>query len=254
MPSKIPDSLKNLISDCTAQFPTDRPTFSDICTRLDYVLVDCLIDDPVGRELWKKRFLDKELKTDVKWNEFWDIFSEYLPSKAQNIKNALNMRSLLCAENIDNNIVTLRQFGRLLNWFPLDFNAPEDHTIVDKISKLLENEWFHSFISLAEANKRLSDKSNGTFLIRFSDSTPGGYALGIAKDSKPEHHKILPTPDKKLQFHSMIFDSLEDLVAGKSHGRSKIDFGLKSSCARPTTLSGGYVPDDQEVHTDEIIP
>lgn len=55
--------------------------------------------------------------------------------------------------------------------------------------------WFHGFLGSTEAQKALKGKPDGTFLIRFSTTNPGSYALTVAYSSTVGHWRI--SCDKK---------------------------------------------------------
>ena len=60
---KIPDnthpSIKRLIECCWQPNPERRPSFPEIITALDHIIVDCAIHDEIGRRIWKERFLNR---------------------------------------------------------------------------------------------------------------------------------------------------------------------------------------------------
>eukprot|EP01114_Cavostelium_apophysatum_P012082 TRINITY_DN2680_c0_g1_i2.p1 TRINITY_DN2680_c0_g1~~TRINITY_DN2680_c0_g1_i2.p1 ORF type:complete len:334 (-),score=76.92 TRINITY_DN2680_c0_g1_i2:726-1727(-) len=62
---KIPDNcdpgLRDLITRCWHPNPAVRPSFSEIVTKLDYIIVDLAIEDTLGRKFWKEFFLAKVL-------------------------------------------------------------------------------------------------------------------------------------------------------------------------------------------------
>lgn len=65
-------------------------------------------------------------------------------------------------------------FGDMLKWFgPLK----RDTSILDTIRTMLRYPWFHGPIDSDEAKRRLSNMPIGTFLVRFSLTTPGSYTI-----------------------------------------------------------------------------
>ena len=51
------------------------------------------------------------------------------------------------------------------------------------------NRWYHGFISLQEAERRvLMGGKKGTFLIRCSSSSPGSYAITVLGEKKVVQH------------------------------------------------------------------
>ena len=52
--------------------------------------------------------------------------------------------------------------------------------------------WFHGHLSGHEAEKLILDKGkNGSFLVRESQSKPGGYVLSVRTDDKVTHVMII---------------------------------------------------------------
>lgn len=59
IPRDCPSRVAKLLEDCWQKEPSARPSFSSIITRLDRILVDVAINDPLGRKLWEGSFLSK---------------------------------------------------------------------------------------------------------------------------------------------------------------------------------------------------
>ena len=59
IPRDCPPRIAKLLEDCWQKNPSARPSFSSIITRLDRILVDVAINDPLGRKLWEGSFLSK---------------------------------------------------------------------------------------------------------------------------------------------------------------------------------------------------
>lgn len=56
IPTNVPESLRNLLTKSWAHKPNSRPSFGEIVTSLDEVLIDLAIDDEDGRQMWKEEF------------------------------------------------------------------------------------------------------------------------------------------------------------------------------------------------------
>jgi len=80
--------LQQLLTSSWAEDPKERPTFVQLVSMIDSLLVDSAVHDPVGREFWKTYFFKKpvDLKTKVAadspvlqskipWNVFMEVFS-----------------------------------------------------------------------------------------------------------------------------------------------------------------------------------
>jgi hypothetical protein len=80
---------RELITACWNPDPSKRPSFKEIITQLDYIIVDCVIRDQKGRKFWKDNFLKKE---EVPWTEFLDKFLKLVP--VSNEQKDLDIRCL----------------------------------------------------------------------------------------------------------------------------------------------------------------
>jgi hypothetical protein len=56
IPDSIPSGLSELIVQCWDQDPACRPSFQQIVNSFDDLLVDSLVEDAIGRKLWKREF------------------------------------------------------------------------------------------------------------------------------------------------------------------------------------------------------
>ena len=59
IPRDCPRRIRKLLEDCWQKDPVARPSFSAIIRRLDEILVDVSIQDPVGHSIWEDSFLGK---------------------------------------------------------------------------------------------------------------------------------------------------------------------------------------------------
>lgn len=59
IPTECPNSLASLMKDCWKKEMSERPSFIEICDRLDTVMIDSAISDFNGNAFWKKYFTSK---------------------------------------------------------------------------------------------------------------------------------------------------------------------------------------------------
>lgn len=198
IPADTHPSLRELIQDCWEADPMRRPPFSSIVKRLDLIIVDCAIRDPHANLFWKERFLTKD---DVRWREFINLFGEFiglttpgsLPildlisinhHKVRDTSIPIDLRcfkavlmpnsSLSSAIDAEDEDIHLERFGAICDWFgPLKSNV----SVLERIREILRLGWFHGDIDTQEAENRLVGKDAGTFLVRFSTSAPGAFAI-----------------------------------------------------------------------------
>lgn len=62
IPVSCPDSLALLLRRCWSLNSLDRPSFADILTYLEAIIIDCSIKDEHAREFWKQHFLSSVSK------------------------------------------------------------------------------------------------------------------------------------------------------------------------------------------------
>lgn len=182
----IPDdclpSLRELMQDCWQGDPERRPGFDEINERLDVILVHAAISDRHGQFFWIRYFLKEHT---VPWDTFIGAFCAYLkvPLPAQTEEGQLKlqcMKALFALGDIEGRVdVNIKKFGDVLDWFGPMVPEGQQHgyTILDTIKERLEKEWFHGDVSREEAQRRLHDKEQGAFLVRFNSNIPGAFTL-----------------------------------------------------------------------------
>jgi growth factor receptor-bound protein 2 len=69
-----------------------------------------------------------------------------------------------------------------------------------------------AFIITADAEKLLSNKHDGAFLIRISESSPGDFSLSVKCSDGVQHFKVLRDNQGKFFLWVVKFNSLNELV------------------------------------------
>lgn len=118
----------------------------------------------------------------IPWGQFFAALSKQAKGPIDAMADFISY-ILFYPEGQSKGVVSMADFVKFLAWFgPLQDCATEVANIVDQ-------EWFHWFISREHAQELLRDKPVGTFLIRFS-SQPGRFALSYA-DRLQESQQIV---------------------------------------------------------------
>eukprot|EP00727_Mastigamoeba_balamuthi_P005154 m51a1_g14637 putative sh2 domain-containing protein (514) ;mRNA; r:41786-44872 len=241
-PPMSPDTnpkLATLIRRCWHQNPTQRPSFSQIVTLIDEVILDLSIHDEAARVFWKGQFGTKE---QVTWREFVNAYAVacklvperafaydllvYQPQAIADSNAEINfkcLKALLVSNapqkavaNADQQeLVSMEQFGNIVAWFG-DW-ATESQIIPHKIRELLQQSWFHGDITTEDAESRLMYKPEGTFLVRFSSSEPGAFTISkVSMFGSISHQRIAHSAGQNLfVVGGNTYRTLQDLVAGE---------------------------------------
>ncbi|PRP81722.1 hypothetical protein PROFUN_10822 [Planoprotostelium fungivorum] len=163
-----------------------------------------LIDDSDARLMWENS-VGNQMVAD--WSAFIKALSEDIGVITPDQQKVL--RRIL--DNSNTGVVSAYKFGEFLKGFgPLN-------QCIQNLSHLLIQPWFHGFLSGEETKRFLESQPAGTFLVRFSSSKPGSFALGLAqRGGKVNHVMIRSTPEGFVMLESgqeTLFASLDDIVA-----------------------------------------
>ena len=82
--------------------------------------------------------------------------------------------------------------------------------------------WFHGKISREVAEKLLSPRKDGLFLVRESTNFPGDYTLCVCFEARVEHYRIIFQDDKITIDEEEYFENLIQLVEHYQVGPSKL--------------------------------
>jgi len=105
-------------------------------------------------------------------------------------------------------------------------NSNSDGYDIETIVDICSPSYFHGFLGSSEAQKMLKGKPDGTFLLRFSTSNPGSYALSVAYTGTVGHWRIQcdkpsqSTPSFKID--NREYKSLDHIVNTHKFGREPL--------------------------------
>jgi len=247
IPADCPERLRKLVEVCWAHEPTNRPSFENILPVFDTIIIESVISDTKGREMWKKMFVKEKLLEKVPWDQFAAGFASFFGDSTRDLEDVSYkcLKALLANDNLQQ--VTIENFGRFLEWF----GPMESPDILDRVKNLLKQEWFHGEISATEAENLLTKKDNkkGTFLVRFSSREPGSYAITVvAKEKKVKHYRIYHKPGLRYVIGTTECQSIDDIINNYKH-----ELYIKHPCpgsrfeeiflTKPKKPSGYIVPE-----------
>ena len=71
----------------------------------------------------------------------------------------------------------------------------------------------------------------GSFMVRYSETTPGNYSLSIRDREKVRHYHILSLENGTLSItRQVMFETLQELVAHRSQQVDGLFVNLKQPC------------------------
>eukprot|EP01130_Rhizamoeba_saxonica_P010932 TRINITY_DN4517_c0_g1_i1.p1 TRINITY_DN4517_c0_g1~~TRINITY_DN4517_c0_g1_i1.p1 ORF type:complete len:513 (+),score=130.33 TRINITY_DN4517_c0_g1_i1:19-1557(+) len=198
IPEDMHPGLQQLLESCWSHESDERPSFDDIIFNVKSLMVDCIVEDEVGAEMWKENWMGESR---VPWNEFYVVLYRTLgipmPRELERNINFKCVREILAGDTDD--IVHLEQFGLFLKWFgPLMPRRGDG--ILDKLRSCLQQNWFHGDIKKGNAETLLSDftKKRGTFLVRLSttDATKTPFTISkVNKRGNINHQRVFARSD-----------------------------------------------------------
>ncbi|KAM9962978.1 hypothetical protein ACTFIW_006199 [Dictyostelium discoideum] len=239
IPNDCLDSLRRLIEKCWDKEPISRPSFKEIISALDHVIIDAAISDLNGRDFWKKSFLTEQ---EVPWEAFIDALCNWskAPARNQCDKTSIDYLNIKCLKAVlaespksegtgVETVVNIEKFGKILEFFgPVPEPAP-GHSIMDTVREILSQKWFHGDLDTTEAASRLNGQPIGSFLIRFSSTNAGCFTISQVVDGGSIKHQRVSRQGVKFNYQNVIYNSLIEIVSkngGGANGDVKLDSQL----------------------------
>jgi len=219
IPSDTCVTLKNLLKRCWSDKQEERPSFSEMLyeNEFDKIILETTISpfNEKGMEFWKKHY---QGQWTVHFSKFViDFLKEIgLPKSQTEINDderLLPLKEVLAIEDNKPNTewISIENFGNMLEWF-----GPLDKAILERMTDLVEKNWFFGFLSTAAStkyvNKDIKNGKKGVFLIRFSNSFPGNYSVCNIGANGIQHVRISHQAGGKYTYGSVDFDSLDELI------------------------------------------
>ncbi|XP_037571402.1 growth factor receptor-bound protein 2 isoform X2 [Dermacentor andersoni] len=98
-----------------------------------------------------------------------------------------------------------------MNWYRAELDSKEG-LIPSNYIEMKKHDWYYGRITRADAEKLLSNKHEGAFLIRVSESSPGDFSLSVRCGDGVQHFKVLRDTMGKFFLWVVKFASLNELV------------------------------------------
>lgn len=170
--------------------------------------------------MWKKkRFIGNE---EVGWRTFEKELREILkypkdPTPSDQLKFKCLKAVLADAPKKklgkEKEVVNLVKFGNILDWFGPFEKDDSGLDFLDRLEDMLKKKWFHGDISTPKATDRLNGQEAGTFLVRFSTSTPGCYTISsVDASQRVLHQRVVYHPRRGYEFWNKTYESMKELI------------------------------------------
>ncbi|KAL6069950.1 Phosphatidylinositol 3-kinase regulatory subunit gamma [Balamuthia mandrillaris] len=202
-------------------------------------LSENMIRDAQGKRMWTQLFGEETFFVDI--NVFLDALEGVLGHAI-----TLDDRTLLIhvLDNSGTGFANMYKWSEFLKGFgPL----PQ---IIANLRRTFFSPWFHGFLSSREATLLLEQQPIGTFLIRFSRSSSGSFALAVVNSPGNVLHILIESaqPDGfKIEEEdgegTKIFGTLEDII---DHYSVFLKFPFNSDLPRESWFHGDVSSSESE--------
>lgn len=200
--------LVDLIEACWDAEPLKRPVFSEISDVISRCQVNLAIPhDPEAQKFWLKCFSTTNttglgVKIERVTRYLLKTLGEPTNAEVQrpHLKAQIKILEMLMMEHEDlsevqdtlppgKHRITAEWFGSLINWF-----GPLDKGFLSRMSDLCANPWFHGHLIGAHAQRVLTGRPKGVYLVRFSGTEPGYFTISYMLNGKVTHLRIVHKP------------------------------------------------------------
>jgi len=127
-----------------------------------------MIEDKDGKEIWQHLFGLEAFMVD------WDTFVGGLRNMVTDISEEESRVLQYILDNSNTGYINSHKFSEFLKGFG------EVQDAVKNVRNIMSAKWCYGFLSRNEVDLLLRDQEVGTFLIRFSSSQPGSFALAFS--------------------------------------------------------------------------
>eukprot|EP01119_Soliformovum_irregulare_P014015 TRINITY_DN3784_c0_g2_i3.p1 TRINITY_DN3784_c0_g2~~TRINITY_DN3784_c0_g2_i3.p1 ORF type:complete len:1027 (+),score=315.72 TRINITY_DN3784_c0_g2_i3:409-3489(+) len=222
----LPPDLKNPNSQV-------ENNFQDESARLDALSLEeaprSHIEDPEGRHIWESNFSDSFI---VEWPQLYFKLKPYLGEQVTRGDQKIIQHVL---DNSSTGFVSQTKFSEFLKGFgPLS-------ECIQNLKSVLAEPWFQGYLTNREADLLLRNEPEGSYLIRFSKSKPGSFALAFKSKTIVQHILIQSMKPKPYQIPEnnsrsvREFPTLNDIIR---HYHYVLKYPFTSSLPREKWFQG----------------
>jgi hypothetical protein len=161
------------------------------------------IDDSEGASFWQRSFGAREYKV-----SFSQFVAQLRHARVDvSPKQESTLRDIL--DTGGSGYVSVYKFGAFLEGF-----GPF-RSCIDNVDAVVGAGWFHWHLTSAEAARLLANQASGTFLVRFSKSKVGSFAIAVkGADGEVKHARVErgATPRARFALNGQSYASLEAII------------------------------------------
>eukprot|EP01114_Cavostelium_apophysatum_P013663 TRINITY_DN3359_c0_g1_i1.p1 TRINITY_DN3359_c0_g1~~TRINITY_DN3359_c0_g1_i1.p1 ORF type:complete len:922 (-),score=285.01 TRINITY_DN3359_c0_g1_i1:87-2852(-) len=196
-----------------------------------------MISDDAGKEFWSNYFGSALM---VEWHRFLMSLKKIFT----NMTTLDDMRLQGILDHGNTGYISQYRFSEFLKGF-----GPFPKC-VQNVKSVLDEKWFHGFLSSREAELLMknSNEPEGTFLVRFSKSKPGSFAMAFVKGNQVRHILIesnMPTglsvSEQEGANSGRYFPSLQDIV---THYNFVLKYPFQSTLPQKVWFHGDISADE----------
>jgi len=183
--ANYPKKLRDLVTACLVK-GKKRPSFDQIASAFDSIIIEYSIADENGKKLWKTFFPTKHTA----------VFEELLTAMEKITESSFSLFTkrflkVLLEVHFPKDSLSISRFGWFLHWFPLKKSFEGD------LSSLCQHDWYFGSMSSEAATGAVGNKPS-QFIVRFSSSQVGSYTITDSPSKhgeKPRHFPTTKTAD-----------------------------------------------------------
>jgi len=177
--------FEQLISRCWEQDPKKRPNFKEVYDELDALRLQIKRNSSPFQDMIAKGFKGQD---QLSWSEFCNLCLLTLGCTPR----ALDDLKFLLEKD---GVVKFDQWTMLLKWFSPLIASESYHTsgitdelaeigyTLDEIAATVKPAWFFGWLDTIQARQLLLSKPPGSYLLRFSQTSPGTYTLSVGLEN-----------------------------------------------------------------------
>eukprot|EP01103_Thecamoeba_quadrilineata_P020239 TRINITY_DN8584_c0_g1_i1.p1 TRINITY_DN8584_c0_g1~~TRINITY_DN8584_c0_g1_i1.p1 ORF type:complete len:507 (+),score=68.05 TRINITY_DN8584_c0_g1_i1:1-1521(+) len=269
IPDTCPPAIKTIIQK-TWQTASERPKASQILKQLESVDLSTFdLSAPASPSFISTsnvRYQIFEYLESITWEQLCEKLQQILKAKPNHLQSLqfvlekdgkvelklfeglLKWFDPLIPES-EINSVTIKDTSKLSTQSEIDSDYMEEVErlsnqepnysgyTVSYINKLVSKQWFHGFRTSSDVIEQLKTKEEGTFLVRFSTSKPGDFALGVTAKNGPVQFVIESCAQPRgFKIGKEFYESLYHIIYRHSMTPLSLNDGgncmLKKPCSK----------------------